>query len=131
MRALEDKNQDPYAGSATSYGELIDSMEYNVLLEVRDDDYQGASRLLFEDGTRFGLLFFGWGSRTGCDALEACDTHAEIVALRDDLVNDILWFDSKEEALAYISGKDWELQWLWHSAETKEFIVKAKEILAA
>ena len=52
----------------TTYRDLIASMGVENLLQVDDNDYQGDSRILVRDYHRYGLLLFGWGSCSGCDA---------------------------------------------------------------
>ena len=96
----------------------------NVLIQVDDDDYQGDSRLLYEKEGKFGYLIFGWGSCSGCDALQACESMNDVQELIDCLVNDVKWFDSLGELKEYFKEKDWELEYSWHSSETKEFIEK-------
>ena len=43
-----------------------------VAIQVDDDAYQGDSRLLYDENGKIGVLIFGWGSCSGCDALQAC-----------------------------------------------------------
>ena len=93
-----------------------------------DDDYQGDSRVLFRDGERYGVLIFGWGSCSGCDALQACDTYEEVDDLRHQLEGEIVW-GTREETLAYIKGKDWAGTFIWHADETKEFLDEAVKLL--
>jgi hypothetical protein len=112
----------------SDYDPLLESMGYEILLQIDDEDYQGDSRLLFKNGDQYGLLIFGWGSCSGCDALQACDTFKEIEELREGLNNDIKW-DTREGLLKYIEEKDWELEWSWHAEETKEFVDKVIELL--
>jgi len=50
----------------------------HIILRVDDTDYQGDSRVLYEEGERYGYLNFGWGSCSGCDSLQACDTASEV-----------------------------------------------------
>jgi hypothetical protein len=45
-----------------SYGELIGSMEVEVLVEVSDNSYQGDTRILLRNGSQYGILLYGWGS---------------------------------------------------------------------
>jgi len=111
------------------YGSLIDSMGFETLLEIHDHDYQGDSRYILKDGDRYGMLIFGWGSCSGCDALQACESFKEIEELRDSLVNSILWYDSKQELHDFIRDRDWELQYCWHQEETKEFVEKSLALL--
>ena len=114
----------------SDYGPLLESMGWTILLKVDDKDYQGDSRILFRDGNRYGFLIFGWGSCSGCDSLQACDTFEEAEQLRNRLVHDTEWYDSKENCLRRINTKDWELDYSWHAEETKEFIAKAKALLS-
>lgn len=43
-----------------------------IIIQVNDGDYQEDSYILLEDDGRYGYLSFGWGSCSGCDALQAC-----------------------------------------------------------
>lgn len=110
------------------YNPMLQSFEYEILLQVDDSDYQGDSRLIFRNGDQYGLLIFGWGSCSGCDALQACDSMKEIAELRDSLHGQIKW-DSLRGLHDYITNKDWELDYAWHADETKDFVEKAKALL--
>jgi hypothetical protein len=93
------------------YWDLIESFEVTVLLEQEEDGeaYEGDTRVLLTDGTRWGMLTFGWGSCSGCDALAGCGTNAEVTQLRDELWNAIIWRDSPGDLATYIRDKDWTL----------------------
>jgi hypothetical protein len=94
----------------------------NVLVQVDDQDYQGDSRVLYEKDGKFGYLIFGWGSCSGCDALQGCSTVSDIQELIDKLSRSVVWYDSLAELKQYFNEKDWELEYCWHADETKEFI---------
>ena len=113
------------------YSRLLDSFEYEILIQVDDQDYQGDSRVLFFDKSvgRYGYLNFGWGSCSGCDALQSCTSLKEVEKLRDSLHTSIIWQDSKEEMLAFFQNRDWETQYSWHAEETKEFVKQCVELL--
>lgn len=102
----------------------------NVLLQVDDEDYQGDSRLLYGKDGKIGYLQFGWGSCSGCDALQACNNMKDIEELMNDLFNQIKWFDSKDEALKYFNEHDWEGDYSWHEDEQKRFVEGARKILS-
>jgi hypothetical protein len=114
----------------SSYQPILEDFG-NILLQVDDADYQGDSRVLYQDGERYGYLNFGWGSCSGCDALQSCQSLEQIDELRNGLNRDIQWFDSREEALRFFEGRDWEVQYSWHAEETKEFVERAKALLRA
>ena len=112
-----------------SYRDLIDSMGVENLLQVDDNDFQGDSRVLVRDYHRYVLLFFGWGSCSGCDALQAAEgNEAEMAALRDDLRRSIHWEDSATGLLAYIDGKDWSLD-VRDDEASRAFRERAQQIL--
>lgn len=109
-----------------SYDDLIDSFEVEVLHRLDDEDYQGDTRLLVRDGERYGLITFGWGSCSGCDALESAGGNlAAIVELRDQIWASAHWEDSPNLMLAYIYGKDWTLDY----SHNDGFLSEVKRIL--
>jgi hypothetical protein len=112
-----------------SYEVLLDHMG-EVVIQVDDNDYQGDSRVLFKKGDQFGYLNFGWGSCSGCDALQGCTTHEEILSLATGLEADIEW-KSRADMLAYFQTNDWEGKYSWHAEEQKDFIKKVIDYLSA
>lgn len=111
------------------YGPLLDSFGYLELLRVDDRDYQGDSRVIYQSANRIGFLQFGWGSCSGCDALQACNSMKEIDDLRTSLHDSIKWFDSPAAALDYFEKHDWRGDYSWHEEEQRQFIEQAKELL--
>lgn len=105
------------------YQPIINSFG-SVLIQVDDSDYQGDTRVILEHDSKFGWLNFGWGSCSGCDALQACTTHKDIDLLINDLKNSIKWFDTLDSLKQYFSTKDWALDYSWHREEQKTFIEK-------
>lgn len=93
-----------------SYGNLLDTFPAEALLQVDDDDYQGDSRVLLADGDRRGFLTFGWGSCSGCDALEACADRGEQLALRNELWDAVHWEDNAADMVTHLRGIDWDLR---------------------
>lgn len=108
-----------------NYQPIIDSFG-KVLLQVDDNDYQGDSRILYRIGNRYGYLIFGWGSCSGCDALQGCDTIAHVDELIQRLHNSIVMFDTLEGLQQHFENKDWALDYSWHSEETKRFVDQVK-----
>lgn len=108
------------------YESLIDSMGYEIVLQVDDNDYQGDSRTLLRDGERWGFLSFGWGSCSGCDALQAVEGDLdEMTKLRDSLAADVHWEPDRSEMHRYLAEKDWGLEFFGHRQETDEFVRRA------
>lgn len=114
-----------------SYEDLVESFEVETLANAYVGDYQGDYYDLLRDGDRYGVLVFGYGSCSGCDALEGCYGNLkEVTALRDDLWASITWA-SREETLAKLKGEDAKLQWYGHEKAYKEFMATAVKLLEA
>lgn len=95
-----------------------------VVVEEHEPSYQGSSWILFTKDNKFGYLKFGWGSCSGCDALQACSNLDEVVQLANGLESDILW-GTKEEILQYLKTHDWEGDWDFHNEERIKFVEQA------
>ena len=121
------RGDDDYFWGVADYNPLLKSLG-EIILQVDDKDYEGDSRILFQKGSEIGLLIFGWGSCSGCDALQACDSYEEVETLRAGLVQEIKWLDQKA-MLEYMEGKDWGLDYAWQADETKRFIWQAITML--
>ena len=113
-----------------SYQPIIDDLG-TVVLQVDDSDYQGDSRILYRDGERWGYLQFGWGSCSGCDALQACTGMGDIDGLIAGLRSSVKWYDTAGECLEYFNTHDWSGDYSAHAEEQADFIHRAKELLAA
>lgn len=114
------------------YDELLETFPCETLLDVTDNDYQGSTRVLFKNiiDNRYGMLIYGWGSCSGCDAFQGCHDDAQcLLDLRNQLWNQTEWRDSAKDLLDYFNAHDWEGDWGWNDANGKIFIEKAKELL--
>lgn len=114
---------------ASCYQPIVDSFG-EVAVQVDDQDYQGDTRVLYRDGDRYGWLQFGWGSCSGCDALQACNSYADVDQLISELRDSIKWFDTAAEALEFFESHDWEGDYSWYSSEQADFVQKCKAYLA-
>lgn len=104
-------------GYSPTYDDLITSMEIEVLHTLEDSGYQGDTFALVRENGRLGYLQFGWGSCSGCDALQAAHGYGdfskneevikEVHELRDRLYQSIRWFDTPAECAKYMREHDW------------------------
>ena len=97
-----------------------------IILQIDEQGYQGDSFVIYRDNNRYGYLTFGWGSCSGCDALQGCNSIDEVQDLMNDLYDSIIWFDSLSELKSYFENKDWTLCHEWYIDEFKEFIRNVK-----
>lgn len=100
----------------------------NIILQCDEDNYQGDSYLVYEQNGKYGYLTFGWGSCSGCDALQACLTIDEVQELIDTLYHKIKWFDSLNELKDYFKTKNWVLCYEWSIAEFREFLKRVNDL---
>lgn len=120
----------PITQDYPSYIDLVRTFPASVLLDVSDDDYQGDSRLLIRDESRFGYLRFGWGSCSGCDALQAAEGNlGELTQLRDDMAGSVHWEPDAYSLAHWMAHRDWGLA-EWPDPATQSFVVRSLEILA-
>lgn len=93
----------------------------DILIEIDENGYQGDSFILYKNENKYGFLTYGWGSCSGCDALQACNNIEEVQELMDALYNSIQWFDSLKSVKSYFETRDWDLDWVGHTQEFKDF----------
>lgn len=100
-----------------------------IIIHVDRGDYQGDSLLIYKNNNgQFGYLCFGWGSCSGCDALQACDGVKDLQELMDHLYNSIIWFDSKESLSTFIKEHNWKEDY-FDEESTERFISSVREFL--
>ena len=100
----------------------------SIILQKDEQNYQGDSFLIYEKNDKYGYLTFGWGSCSGCDALQACNTIDEVQELMDKLYSDIKWFDSLDALKEYFEETDWTLKYKYSIPEFKEFLIEIKTL---
>lgn len=99
-------------------------------MKIDDKDYQGDFYILYGDeggSGPFGFLNFGWGSCSGCDALQACDSWEEIQELYNNLESSILWFNNAKQAFDWFMNHDWDGD--YSTKEKRIFVKTAREML--
>ncbi len=128
----QDQLKDDYV-SVYGYELMVEAFGRRVLVAVDVDDYQGDSYRLIADGDepdqRYGVLIFGWGSCSGCDALQGCESVEDLQELADHLYDSIKWFSHKEALREYVEKHDWEGDWSWHEEASHDFRRQIQEFL--
>lgn len=111
-----------------TYDDMVDSFDCLSLATDFIGDYQGDIFYLLKKDNEYCLLVIGYGSCSGCDALEACDTREERIELAESIRSSMQWF-SKEDLLDHLNVEYLETQYYWYEADAKEVIEKYKGIL--
>ncbi len=101
----------------------------NIAIRIDQDDYQGDSWILYKEGNKYGYLNFGWGSCSGCDALQDCSNIFEVYELAKELESNTIWFDNDKEALDYFNSDARKMDYSWHYNEYKGFIIGTINLL--
>lgn len=118
------REDNPYFGS---YQPIVNHFG-EVVLQVDTGDYQGDTHILYRKDNLFGYLSFGWGSCSGCDALQACSSYEECGELIQHLEYSIKW-ETKEAMLRYFKEHDWDGDYTWYYDEFKEFVTQVIDYL--
>jgi hypothetical protein len=113
----------------SDYTPLLESIA-PIALQKDEEDYQGSSFVLYRDGARWGYLAFGWGSCSGCDALQGCESWNEVAELRQELNSDVYWEPDATAMLRWIVNRNWVGDWSWSSGTHRTFLVDAVALLA-
>lgn len=118
--------------SPGNYQPILESFG-SIAIQVCDDHFSGDSRVLYNVDGRIGHLIFGWGSCSGCDALQACSSYEDIDEVIDHLRSSIRWFDSREEALEFFMKHDWkgDYSWSWDEDKLRDYVTKCIKYLEA
>lgn len=113
----------------TTYRELVER-SYSVIDEAVFGSYQGDYIFLVEGASNYGIVIAGYGSCTGCDALEAAvygnaySSGPDLAAL-DSLAEELrnsAHFGTVDELREYLLGKDGALRWYYHEDGFREAI---------
>ena len=123
QRAYPDAGYDSVTGPAfrahgydrmvETFGEVVCSTDFSKY------GYHGDSMAVVRSGDSYGLVTFGWGSCSFCDALQSCQSYQDLATLRDDIERGIQWFDLYG-LQDYVQRRDWELT--FHGEPSRDFL---------
>lgn len=123
---------DPEGGETyLDYSKLLELMDYEVLFEKSCGSYQGDLVFLLKHPEKgFGFTVVGYGSCSGCDALEACDSVSDVHDLMQTLDNHITWRESKIELAGFLAIRDKANHWHWNDDEVNAAADEIVDILS-
>lgn len=108
-----------------SWETLVSEWGYEIIDSRFCGDYHGDYVALLDDGLRLGLAVVGYGSCSGCDALQACESPEEVAGLSEGVRSDVRWFATPAEFAAYVEDRtDTGTDWYWYEREINEFLVE-------
>lgn len=121
--SLEDRDW-YYRGQ--DYPDLVGLFCDEIVVEASDNDCQGDTYAILRKGDEYGYLEFGWGSCSGCDALQACESDEDMARLANDLAASVEWQADREAFKVWVAGKDWHGGYSWHCDGFHKFAEKVR-----
>lgn len=116
---------------SVSYSDIVETFGYEVVAEQTAGSYQGEEFVLFRDtGRCYGFLSYSYGSCSGCDRLQGCETWEELERLQRELFDGIQWLGEADSAARWFVERDWEGDCSWYyRKELREFCQKVFAVL--
>jgi glycosyltransferase involved in cell wall biosynthesis len=108
--------EDEWFMPSDSYDSLVASAG-TIVKDWNIGDWQGDYVYLLKNGNKFGFTVVGYGSCSYCDALQSCDSQAELDELKEEIIKGIFW-GTAEEVEAYAIKEDAN-RWYYHEHEWK------------
>lgn len=109
------------------YNTLVEDFG-EIVLEADFGYYQGDYIYIFKSGWGYGFLIVGYGSCSGCDMLQSCESLDSVLELQESLRNGVKWFDNLDDLKTYILDDNRDLEWYSHEAGWNEFVNNVKEL---
>ena len=98
---------------AYDYDKIIEALG-DIVARGDTNDCQGDTVAIVKRDGKFGFVAFTWGSCSGCDALQACDSYEEVGELIESIDKSIVWKDTIEEMKAYVNSDEREMSHYVH-----------------
>ena len=100
-----------------TYEGLVELGAGTVVVTEMIGDCQGDYHFLVKDGENYAHVVTGYGSCSGCDALQNCEeSFSKIAELGNDICGSVIW-KSQEEILKHIEEHDAEGSWYGEEKE--------------
>lgn len=124
--------------SGSGYQAVAEGLGWDTHLWADERDYQGDSWAIITSGDynkTYGFLCFGWGSCSGCDALEDAQSDDEpersqkMAAVATSLAGKVHWEESQEDLWRWLAEKDFSTEFYDDKEEFKTFLCDALELL--
>lgn len=116
----------PNRPPSLSYEDIVKRFG-EIVLDEHEDGYSGDSFYVLkrvlgrvgtalangQDTTEWGFLVVGWGSCSGCDALQAVGSYNDLQELVDGLEASVRWFKNKNMLKVWSKQHDPKYEWYW------------------
>lgn len=126
---VRDLYPDSDGDSLSDYTPILEALG-EVVVRVNERDCSGSTWVLLRRDAEWGYLCFGWGSCSGCDALQGCSSFDDAQVLADTIESQVMW-RSCAEMMKWFASHDWGGDWHADNDDVARFIEQAKAALAA
>lgn len=109
-----------------SYDEII-ATQGEIIGQWVMGTWQGDYIYLLKNDDKYSFFVIGYGSCSGCDALESCDNDEEFNELKEDIINRIAW-GTKKEIIDHITNEEAN-RWYFHEYGWEEIQKEALDLL--
>ena len=116
-----------YYSPPMSYDQIV-ATQGEVMGQWVMGTWQGDYIYLLKNEDKYSFYVIGYGSCSGCDALEGCENDEEFNELKEDIINRIAW-GTKQEIIDHINNEDAN-RWYFHEDGWEEIKKEALELLA-
>ena len=105
-----------------AYVELIKNAGLDIVDYLCMGDYQGDLLIIVKKENQFGMISTGYGSCSGCDALQSCDDNPKkLKALQKRLCNGVIWKDITS-FIKHLRTKEWQNEYYYGEQELPQFV---------
>jgi hypothetical protein len=116
-----------YYEAPMSYDEIV-ATQGEILKDWTLGSYQGDYVYLLKNDDRYAFTVIGYGSCSGCDALEGCESDEEFNQLKESITSGIVW-GIKQEVYDYVFNQEAN-RWYFHEEDWLGIRKEIMEILA-
>lgn len=109
-----------------SYDEIV-ATQGEIIKDWTLGYYQGDYVYLLKNGDKYAFTVIGYGSCSGCDALEGCGDDEEFSALKEDIISGIVW-GTKQDVYDYVNNQEAN-RWYFHEEDWVDIRKDVLEIL--
>ncbi len=110
-----------------SYDEIV-ATQGEILKDWTLGSWQGDYVYLLKNGDKYAFTVIGYGSCSGCDALEGCENDEQFNQLKEEIIRWIVW-GTKQEVYDYVFNQEAN-RWYFHEEDWVGIRKEIMEILA-
>lgn len=114
-------DSDGYFDAPYDYDPVLKSLG-KIVLKSDEGYYEGDYLYLLKADRGWGFVIVGYGSCSGCDALQGARSWDDVQKLADDIERDVVWDEDPGVLLETAREK---MEWVsWHESKSQDHFMK-------